>query len=223
MTGVLLSDDNLYELKAYLRRRLSAFAFRSSHITEAMAAALSFKTHASLLAAIRQQPGYRPLIGDFQVSAFLRRLTSFNISTSVAAISIQAEEIRALPDRTWLDAGRAGIELRDVWFHECKLRDIPFLYVVRNRKYGELHWDCVSIDPGHESHVQGQEGTELVRSMFSTYQTIAGRLPNKSEFFGSSFVGSIKGLPLELLGDMADEIFMSLYRPLQRYKLPTIN
>lgn len=103
----------------------------------------------------------------------------------------------------------------------CQLRDIPFIYVVRRRKYAELRWDCISVDPAHEAHVQGDRGTDLVRGMFATFQAVARKLPSKALFEGKSMVGSVKGLSIELAPELADAFFAVMYKPMQDYGAPS--
>ncbi len=55
MTAIPLAESSLAALKKSLRKDLPYI--RSSHISEAMAAALSFRTHASLLAVLPRQSG----------------------------------------------------------------------------------------------------------------------------------------------------------------------
>ncbi|MER8786191.1 hypothetical protein NKH60_34580 [Mesorhizobium sp. M1006] len=114
----------------------------------------------------------------------------------------------------------AAIAVLIRWFRECTKRGIPNLCIATRRKYVELRWDCISIDPQDEGHVQGDRGTTLVREMFKTYQIIARRISVKSLFSGSSFVGSVDHLLPELAAEIADTFFSMLYEPMRRQAQP---
>lgn len=74
MTSIALAEPSLAELKKSLRRDL-AFV-RSSHLSEAMAAALDFRTYASLLAALPAQVS-DPTIQLLDNERFEARLREF--------------------------------------------------------------------------------------------------------------------------------------------------
>lgn len=220
MTPILLSEDNLDVLKAIAKRACLAHAVRSAHITEALAYGLGFATQAALLAKTRSVPEFRPFLADFNQDRFVIRLRQLGYPLTENAVLFDDDGLRNLPDRTWIDIEANDTGMQNFWFHQCKLRDIPFIYVVRRRKYAELQWDCVSVDPAHEAHVQGDRGADLVRGMFTTFQAVARKLPSKALFEGKSMVGSVKGLPIELVPELADAFFAVLYKPMQDYGAP---
>lgn len=220
MIPILLSEDNLDALEAIAKRACLAQAVRSAHITEALAYGLGFATQAALLAKTRSVPEFRSFLAEFDQGRFVIRLLQLGYALNENAALFDDDGLRNLPDRTWIDIEANDMGKQNFWFHQCKLRNIPFIYVARRRKYAELQWDCVSVDPAHEAHVQGDRGADLVRGMFATFQAVARKLPSKALFEGKSMVGSVKGLPIELVPELADAFFAALYKPMQDYGAP---
>lgn len=213
MAAILLTTDNIDFVKAGLRETLPEA--KSSHLTEALALGTGYNTHAALLAAIKTAAPNRPVLARLDDRRIVARLSAFGYADDDLISTSEIARSPDLPERIWAEFQSGDIDANNYWFRECQERDIPNLRIERRRKYVELHWDCISIDSRGEAHVQGERGSALVRDMFKTYQGIARRVPGKSEFFGSSFVGSVDRLWPELAYELADEFFAMLYEPMR--------
>lgn len=213
MAAILLTPANMAFTKVELRKSMPHV--KSSHLSEVLAFALGYRTQASLLAGIGNTDQCSPQVRALKSEKLSERLASLGYSdtacTDIAAIARSS----ALPDRIWTMFPDKDRSANDRWFYECRRRNIPNVCIRMRRKYAELYWDCISIDSNDEAHVQGVRGTALVREMFRTYQSVAGRVPGKSEFFGSSFVGLVKDILPEFAAELADAFFVSLYEPMR--------
>jgi hypothetical protein len=217
MAALLLIPDNIQFVKTALRQALPTV--KSSHFSEALAFSAGYRTHAALLAAMENALPARPILAEIHSERLSERIEALGY-TGFAGVSVDnAVRSSELPVRIWAAFPNGDIAANERWFRECQRRDIPNLRIERRRKYVELHWDCISIDPHGENHVQGDQGTELVRAMFQTYQSVAGRISGKSLFSGSSFVGSVDRLFPELAYELADRFFAMLYEPMRDQSL----
>ncbi|RWC37997.1 MAG: hypothetical protein EOS28_31250 [Mesorhizobium sp.] len=217
MAAVLLTSDNLDFVKTNLRQAVPQV--KSSHLTEALAFGAGYRTHASLLVAMKSARLSQPLLGDVDWSLITSRLTAFGY-VGVDLSSLDAiTRAPGLPKRIWIEFRSGDIGSNNYWFRECRQREIPNIRIERRTKYVKLNWDCISIDPSREAHVQGEFGTALGREMFKAYQSIARRIPGKSEFVGSSFVGSVDHLLPEAAHEIADAFFAMLYTPMYEERL----
>ncbi|MCP9230094.1 hypothetical protein NMG46_07515 [Mesorhizobium sp. LMG 17147] len=217
MTCMLVTSDNIDFAKAQLRAFLPQV--RSSHLTEALACGLGYCTNAALLASVKSNLPAWPILSQFDFGRISNRLAAFGHGDlDLSSVSTVARS-PMLPDRIWIEFTSGDVAANDRWFRECNKRGIPNLWIAKRRKCVEFRWDCISIDPQNEGHVQGDRAAALVREMFKTYQTIARRIPGKSLFSGSSFVGSVDHLLPELAVEIADTFFSMLYEPMRRQTL----
>lgn len=212
MAAILLTADNIDFVKSAFREALPHV--KSSHLTEALAFGAGYRTHAALLAAIKAASPMRPVLARVDASRIAMRLVALGYLNPSAACTDGIIRSPSLPERIWIEFRNRDLAANNHWFNECRERDIPNIFIERRRKYVELSWDCISIDPSSEAHVRDERGSALLRIMFKTYQGIARRIPGKSLFFGSSFTGSVDRLLPELAYDMADEFFAMLYEPM---------
>lgn len=213
MAALLLTLENVEFVKEHLRGALPAA--KSAHLTEALAFGLGFRTHAALLAAIKAAPTARPLLGVIDDTRIATRLVELGYPDTGPVVTLDAIRSRELPDRIWTEFRNGDRNANDLWFFECRHRNIPNLRIERRRKYVELHWDSISIHPDDEAHVQGTNGRALVRKMYDTFQGIARTAEGKPLFHGSSFVGSVDRLSPEMARAMADAFFAMLYLSMQ--------
>lgn len=212
MVALLLTANNIEFAKSVLRGRLPSV--KSSHRIEAFAAAAGYRTHAALLAVLKQSEDERPLLTRLDSKRFLVRLREFGYGASDPKVLVDIAHSSDIPAPIWREYRNRDLAANDRWFRECQGRDIPNLYIEKRTKYVKLNWDCISIDPSNEKHLHDEQGTALVREMFGRYQSLARPDPGKSEFFGSAFVGRIDRLLPEIARNIADELFMLLYEPM---------
>ena len=214
MANILLTIDNIDFVKAHLR---AAFpGVKSAHMTEALACGFGYRSHAALLASTKGAPSQRPMLGKIDDARIAVRLIELGYARIESVSTINATRSPELPDRIWTEFRNGNRGANDLWFYECKHRNIPNLRIEQRRKYAELHWDCISIDPRMEGHVQGEKGAALRREMFRTFQAVARGVSGKPLFYGSSFVGSVDRLSPEMARILADAFFAMLYLPMQQ-------
>ena len=211
MPVIFLTHDNCSFVKRALRKRLSKV--KSTHLSEALATALGFRTHAALLAAMKAVIADRPILAHVDEDRMAERLRDLGYGSMVPVDLAGIVRSAELPLAAWREFGNRDKAANERWFKECKRRDIPNVCIRLRTKYAELSWDCISIDPDGEDHLRDDEGAALVRIMFERFRALAKGVPGKPEFFGSAFVGTIDRLSPLLARDIADEYFMRLYLP----------
>ena len=212
MAVFLLSLDNVGFIKEHLREVLPDV--KSGHLTEALASGVGYRTHAAMLAAIKEEPINHPPLGSIDDTRVTSRLVEFgyeNINSISTSTAIRSAE---LPDPIWVAFPSRDRDATDLWFFECRHRNIPNLRVEIRRKYACLKWDCISIDSQNEKHLREESGSDLVKAMYENFQRVSRRTPGKAFFDGSSFVGSVDFLTPEAAYELADVFFGMLYRPM---------
>ena len=75
MAAILLTPANLHTIKSRLRAALPHI--KSSHLSEALAAALGYRTHAALLAGMKAPPEKHPPLGQTSDLNLTERLSEF--------------------------------------------------------------------------------------------------------------------------------------------------
>jgi hypothetical protein len=210
MAALRLTPANLTVVKRTLRRELPSI--KSTHLTEAIAAALGFRTHAALLTAVeRAGPGSEP-IANFDAARATERLSELSYTASVAALTTAVAKRSELPDPCWRQSHGNDSVTQNAWFHECKGLRLPYVVVKVARKYATLEWDCITVDANCDESVRGDKSRELVSEMFSLFQQHCVAETGQPMFEGSAFVGSIERLLPETACALADEFFGRLYR-----------
>jgi len=212
MSLMLLSDANVGYLKRELRAQFPQL--KSGHLSEAIAFSAGFRTHAALIADMKEQANGRDFLVGMNGSQMALRLRE--LGYPIASIGDLDALIRAddLPDRMYIVSKNRENYRQDDWFRECERRNIPYIYIERKTTYVHLHWDCISLNSDNEAHVTGDAGTELWGLMFYNFQSIAQQRPGKAFMEGSSFVGRIENLEPKLAHQMAETFFAMLYLPL---------
>ncbi|ROT93445.1 hypothetical protein EB810_15285 [Altererythrobacter sp. FM1] len=210
MAALLLTPANLRTVKTRLREICPAI--KSAHLSEALAAACGFRTHAALLAALKDAPDRYPPLARTSEQRFAERLRDFRAECSVPLTKLVRD---ILPDPVWQAFPRRDRAANDNWFYSCQRRNIPFVYLHIGRKYWRLNWDCISTEDNYDGHVRGDAGNELMRAMFRQFQDRARHDPSKAFFEGSAFVGDVKRLLPETARELADDFFAILYSPVR--------
>lgn len=212
MALFLASRENLTFLKQSLRIEFPQI--RSSHLTEAMAFGLGFRTHAALLS---QTEGRPPPVLRVHIARMAERLEAFGYPEVPLKFVIRAARSPSLPERISA-AYRTGDRVEnDRWFYECRRRNIPMVYIETRRKYASLRWDCITIDPRFESHVQESGDADLVYPMAARFREMTRGMPGKPMFDGKSFVGCVDPLLPELARELAEIYFEMLYTPMHQH------
>ena len=214
MTAILLTPANLHDLKSRLRGALRQA--KSSHLSEALAAALGYRTHAALLADMKASPEQYPPLGRASDRRLIERLSEFGVADH--AIDLTGMVRQGLPDPIWRVFPRRERAANDNWFYACQRRNIPFVYLHVGRTYWRLNWDCISTEKNYDAHLHDDAGTALMRAMFRRFQDRARLAPAKAMFDGSAFVGKVDGLLPQTARDLADDFFEMLYAPVRSFR-----
>jgi hypothetical protein len=210
-----LTPDNCDFAKRAMRLRLTSV--KSTHLTETLASASGFRTHAALLAAVGVSDARRPTLVSVEPSRLTARLQELGHPPhDAAAVLIETLRASEMPVGTWREYRSRDVAAINTWFRECKRRDIPNVYIQLRTKYAKVSWDCISVDPRDESHLREEAGSALGALMFKRYQELAKGDPAKSVFSGSAFVGSVDRLSPAVARDIADDFFMRLYIPMMQ-------
>jgi hypothetical protein len=209
MALILASRTNLAFLKNSLRKELPSV--RSSHLTEALAWSMGYRTHAAMLAQTKEGPA--PVL-QVDLALMAERLDRFGYPAGQLECVTKVVRSPHLPERI-AATYRTGDRIEnDRWFYECRRRNIPMINIETRRKYVSLRWDCITIDPRFESHVQASGEADLVYPMAARFREITKGMPGKPIFSGKSFVGSIDPLSPELAREIAEIYFEMLYTPM---------
>lgn len=215
MTLVRLTDQNLTYLKRTLREIQPAA--RASHIAEALGHAFGRSTYAALLADVKGRRPPTALLARFDADAFGRRLSSLGPAAPAQGLQRRLAELN-LPNPCWKGFPAQDRAANDSWYYTCQADNIPNLCIRTRRKYAELAWDCISLDPRYEQATHGKSGSALGRRMFELFQTRARTRPGKPVYFGSAFVGTVDPVDPGIARQLADDYFEMLYEATRSMK-----
>lgn len=209
MAVLRLTSANLEFLKRQLRQDHPEIG--SAHRTEALAAACSFRTYASQLAAVRSSAA-RPEVIAVDGQRWIARLAEFGYGHAQDDRLILSLRSQLLPDPCWVLVSARDRALGERWFKRCKSANLPYVTIEPARKYATLEWDCITLDTSCEDGIREDHGRRIVSGLFAAFQRHSAGSGAKPYFFGSAFVGSIKGLRPDIARTLADEFFTTLYR-----------
>jgi hypothetical protein len=218
MTLLILTQPNVDAVKMALRRSIPGI--RSAHLTEALAAALGFKTNAALRATIAQEKDRPPMLVEAEPKRFTIRLAELghaSLPTTFFIAAMRQEGLAATP-YAWLQNGDRVASNEHI--SACEMGNRPTVIVKMARQYAALEWDCITIDPQCDEHVSGPRSSHLVDTMFKHFQRRAKGAPGNPLFCGSAFTGSITKLLPETAKKLAEDYFRLLYMPLRDLHTP---
>jgi hypothetical protein len=209
---MILTQENIDLAKQELR--ISLPHIRSSHLTEALAAAFAFKSNAALRVSIAADA--MPSIAYGRADRFANRLRDFGYALSDADMLQQAIRSGTLYDRPYMEFKRGDIGSSNACFSISRANNRPMVTVAMAKHYAELQWDCITIEPPDDEHARGDQSRELLRTMYARFQERARGLPGKPCFDGSAFVGSVEKLLPHAARDLAEDFFSMLYEPVYK-------
>ncbi len=205
MTVILPFEENFAILKQATRSNIPDA--QSSHITESIAYACGYKTHAALLADVKATGAQRLVRID--KNRFGERLVELEPHCANPCKALDFPRSGQFPRPIWRATNYQEKEIRNNWFNQCRQNEIPFVNVIIGRKYAKVAWDCVSLDPKHDDAINGKNSRNLLDKMYNRFQVLANS--KKAFFHGTAFVGSIVLLPPEAAFKISDKIFVLLY------------
>lgn len=211
MSLIILSLENWHAAKATLHQSLPQV--RSSHLAEAMAAGLGARTHAALVKLCRPN-AERPSICRGTDEAFVGRLGELGYPEIAPHTFDRAFAPDRLPHAPYVVYKSGDRAANNHHFHFCERLGRPMMMVKMARRYAELEWDCITVDPAEEDHLHDKSGDQLVRIMFNLFQARAKGAPGQPLFHGSAFTGTIEKLLPATARQLAEDYFQLLYTPL---------
>jgi len=204
-----LTAGNLAFVKSELR--ILYPTIKSSHLTEALAAALGSQTHAALRVLMaRSAPGAEPLT-RIDTTLWRERLTDLGYGGADFDGLMRVMGSAALPDPCWRAFAKGDLDGINAWFYYCRSQNLPYVFITKARKYVDLNWDCISVEPSHEGRVRGPEAQPIIEWLFGAFQARAKHDTGRPMFEGNTFVGSIEKLLPDTAADLADAYFARLY------------
>lgn len=207
MVALRLTEANLKHVKRELLR--SYKGIKSSHLTEALAVAAGYRTHAALQTMISSAASV-PVV-HLDERGWLTRLDQLGYTgVEVEALRVAAQA-SDLPDRCWCEVKKGDSDGINEWFFRCREQDIPTIDLSFARKYVKLRWDCISMNSDRDVGVLGESARPLVNKLFATFQAHAKADPGKPMFEGNPFVGVIENLLPDTARRIAGEFFILLY------------
>ncbi|MEQ8406098.1 MAG: hypothetical protein RKE49_13455 [Oceanicaulis sp.] len=96
------------------------------------------------------------------------------------------------------------------WFRRSQNAGLPFIHVVKRRKYARLSWDCITLPADRDHRLRADPDCLLVRRLFDIFQSEAKGAPGKPFFDGQAFVGDIDNLLPQAAEKLADRYFLEL-------------
>ena len=211
MALLILTQENIETVKRYLRERLTTIS--SSHLTEAIAAGLGFHTNAALRAVVEADRDGLPHVAYASESHFRNRLALFGYADLDDSLLEDSIRQHLIYDRPYTEFRRGELGPANACFSICRENNRPMITIAMARRYAELQWDCITLHPNQEGHLQGDRGHELVSAMFARFQESARGHPGAPVFDGSAFVGRVERLLPDVARNLADDYFRMLYEP----------
>lgn len=209
MAALLLTSDNLHAVKSRLRAALPQV--KSSHVSEALAAAFGYRTHAALLADMRVVPERYPPLGRASDIKLKERLQDFSVMAG--AISLTGMIRDGLPDPIWCVANKGDREANSRWHQQCRKRGLPLIFVYLAGRSAQLDWDYITLNRKMETHLHNDAGKALEDRMIACFEERATNNPGNPRFRGTVYVGKIERLAPATARDLADDFFEMLYTP----------
>ena len=207
MTTTLLIDENIEFLKFEYRRLYPKV--KSSHLTEAIAAALGFGTNATLKAHMAESVGIVDA-ATFSEGKLNQRLLDFGYSGSGEQSDFQIV-LSGMPYRPYYEFQD------DSAFRRHSKRDIPYIsFREKKQKYCKLDYDH-HIPSRHRERMKNydQKSREGVRKLLNVYQQLARQLGMPSSIFNGTIVqGWISKVPISVSKQFADAFTLEYYRML---------
>lgn len=209
MPILLLHEANLDSAKGALRAKLPNV--RSSHLTEALAAAAGFRTHAALLKCLIPDASHPTPIVNIDEDKFDRRLGDFGYESPPSKILTSVVRSNCIPDRPFAEFLKGDRASNKAHFYACQQLNRPMIMIGTSRRYATLEWDCITVDPAHDKErSRADDSGDAMRALFRQFQMRARGAPGKPEFFGSAFTGTVKRLLPEIARDLAEDYFRML-------------
>ncbi|NUB04596.1 hypothetical protein FW320_00090 [Azospirillum sp. Vi22] len=217
MALLALTNDNLAFFKRSLRADLPAVG--SSHLSEALAAALGSRTGITLATRMREDGAEMPSLATLDQAAFAARLADLGHRVATLPALDAIARSPDLPDRLWAVLKDGDRPALNTWHGECQRRGIPYVYVRTGRQHARVDWDWITVNPAFDGVACDDDESKLVDRLVGAIRANAASSP-KAKFDASAFSGYVEGL---LLGDahaQADAIFALLHDALRQARRP---
>ncbi|MDJ0978231.1 MAG: hypothetical protein QNI87_06825 [Erythrobacter sp.] len=189
MAVYIPTDQNSRLLKRHL---MSDFEMKSSHASEAIAALIGFKSHAAFLSSSTSIGGCRVFVADFE--AFEARCLELGYeagSSEWLRFSFMGLDF---PHPAWRVISKSDKVARDDWFYDCEQRNVPFMVIIKARKWCTLEWDHISVEPDYDKLVRQAIGEDHGHVLFRLFQLLTFHSSPRAFFDGNALVGTVKNL-----------------------------
>ncbi|MEO0462826.1 MAG: hypothetical protein AAF127_06825 [Pseudomonadota bacterium] len=189
MAVLIPSKQNLDFLKSYL---MSDFEMKSSHATEALAALSGFNSQSAFLAAAKRLEGSPAYAADFD--SFEKRCLSLGYDQTSSEWLRNLFPSLDLPHPAWRLLKKSDQWAREMWFDDCKDRNVPFIVISKARKWCKLEWDHISADSPYDELLRQALGVNHGRDLFRLFQLSGLDQSPRAFFNGNALVGSVQSL-----------------------------
>ena len=116
---------------------------------------------------------------------------------------------------TFLSQNKAKKEEESRWFNLCISKNIPYVITRERSTYGDLEWDCITMNITDTEFVLTQ--SEFIFRELN--DLIKNYSDSKTKLNVGSLSGYVKNLPIASVEDFAIDICNTLYEAFQRHKL----
>lgn len=209
MAMLRLTPANLEFAKRQLRHGYPEIS--SAHRTEAFAAACGYRTYAAQLADLGTNGKHPPVI-RMDGQGWTRRLTELGYGKLRDDGLATCFGLHDLPDPCWVIFSAQDHAPRTRWFYRSKKDNLPYITIKVTGRSATLEWDCVSLDTAADRKIQDDRSGAIAKTFFDIFQRASTGSGARPYFFGSAFVGSIKGLRPDIAQTLADVFFLALYQ-----------
>lgn len=213
MALIALTQRNVDFIRRNLKKRSPHV--RSSHISEAVAAACGFQTNISMIASLRERGTMLPALVVMNGTRFLGRLADFGYMATVdEEVWFDLARSQELPERIWSVCKDNDLPRLDRWYSETRQRGIPCINIKKRRTLADVDWDCIGLDPKYDPVMIDRGSSGLIDRLFRKFQETVKGKPGKPLFYGSSFAGGVENVPIGAAPEVADALFGVLYEAL---------
>lgn len=115
-----------------------------------------------------------------------------------------------------------SIEEQDVWFKECKKRQIYYVFITPRAKYSKINWDHISLNLSLEEeidiiHNPVEEKMQGIIDIFMRHFSNKNGYVFKANYNGSSLVGEFDNIPNDIAPQLAEDLANYLNNLLKNY------
>ena len=211
MPAVRLTESNIIFIKKKVRDLYPSM--RSATSSEFVANLFGFKTNMALKAAQRVDEESYERIVYLSDDLYLKRKQKLGFP------EIDIQEIYQLvlhenfPDPVWKTFASNEVSWENnQWYRYCRGRNLPFVYIAKERTTYLVHYDGISIDPPYDDPFHDFEQEKSIReSICNAIEKICSNNKSKWDYHAGAFVGTIYKASMSEAKLIADFVFQTQY------------